>query len=212
MKITLRILSAIAVLSLLAVLGQAAFAGEETPGRGRGPRAGGDDGPFAELRQARREHVETQQEENRELRERLQGEEPAAIVAALRQHCRSQYSENTAFAAKQYEKRVAILKEIFAEREVPAEKQEEALAALAGRRAKITSHRQTQHAENLALLEELAGEADLTHQALRTRLREHRQTQRRENRTFRREFCPRAGREGRGEGRGRDRGPDAEQE
>lgn len=159
-----------------------------------------------EQRQRRREHFETQHAENEAFHEQQRGKEPQAACLAAKAHRQQQHEENVAFFAQQHARLVAHINEWFAEHG-DAERQQQILQEAEERYGRIRDHYTQQHAETMALLTNLAGQADLTREAMREALRPHIQQQRQENREFwealRDESGGRRGQEGGHQRRGR---------
>lgn len=201
MKTLKTVLAGLAVVALAA----GAYAGEgEGKGKGNGKVRKEIQAFHQEQKKARQEFHKGMKEKREALRESCKDLEVSAIVTKLRSHCESAYAERTAFHEKQYQARVAFGTELAEKHDIPDEKVTERQAEAKDRHDKAVKHFDTQHAENLAFLDKLAGDGDLTKEGLREQLKAHMETQRKENQAFMKDLRPDRGqRKGQRNGKGK---------
>jgi len=177
-------------------------ASAEAPRKGDGPRRGDRAGDrlergelrkefhealekfVAEQHERRKDHYEKQMEENRDFWKTVKADTPAGIVAALKAHRETQFSENKQFAAAQEKRREDFVTSFATEHNLPQDVVDKVLARIEERYQDAVAFFSKQHDENMAFLDKLAAQSDLTRESLKAALKEHYEKQRAENKAF----------------------------
>ncbi len=124
------------------------------------------------FREAQREkikaHMEAQRNGGEEFREAVREEEdPHQAVAMVKSQRTKRNEENTTFFQGIHDENVAFLESMFAEHEVPEEKQTEIMEKLEGRTAKRRDKHEERYEKAIDVLDELAAKEDLTKKDIR---------------------------------------------
>ena len=170
-----------------------------------------------EQRKRAKAHYEQQKKENKSFRKSQKGSDASIQekLSASKSHRQTQVGENETFHGEQHSRLVAFVKERMAEKDVPADKQKRILASIEAVHDKMVAHHETQHQENMNVLDKLIQKDDLSKEEVKTTLKEHLKQQHEENKAFRekmreeRRAKRKAFRENRG---GRKKGKDVEAE
>lgn len=117
-------------------------------------------------------HFEQQHAENEAFRETLKDMEPAEAIAAIKQHRTTQHLENLIFFSEMKDKRA---ERINSNERFTDDQKAELISFLEVMYAKRVAFFNNLHESTMALLNELAGKEDLTHQDLRSALKDHMQ-------------------------------------
>ncbi len=137
-----------------------------------------------EQKAARQEHHQGNRKEAEEFRAGLKDKAPNEVAAALKARREAEYAQNKSFREAQYERRVAFVKQMMAENDVPVEKQSEALAKMAANHAEAVAHFAQQHQENMAMLAAMAADGELTREDFADALKQQRNLQQGENKSY----------------------------
>lgn len=135
-----------------------------------------------ELQKARKERRETLKSERKAFRETMKGMEPQQAAQALRTFLQGRFADNNAFLESQYQKRLTAFTSMPSREEGEERiqaKRTEVLERMQTRHQAHMDHRRAQQEKTLALLNELAGNPELTkqqlHESMRTRREERRE-------------------------------------
>ncbi|MHC4874184.1 MAG: hypothetical protein ACYTFY_20225 [Planctomycetota bacterium] len=174
----------------LVVAGIIGFTSLAAAGEGKGEgQKGKARGALKEIRKEFREeckaHFKKQREENKALKGTMQGKSVSEICAAIKENRVTQHAENMEFCQSKYDEKIAEAKKVLTDSGVSEDKISEIMKRMEDGFTKRTTHHETQYKENIALLDSLANDKDLTPEGLKEKLKAHMETQKKENQEFR---------------------------